>query len=142
MITLLTDIADKILEHSRESYPHECCGLLAGKSAGDGAEKVVSEVHRMTNTNHERAGDRFEIDPRELLKAEKAMKLRGLDILGFYHSHPDHPARPSDFDRQRGWPEYSYIIVAVKGGVETEMTCWTFNSFDEPFRQEDIVAEG
>ncbi|MBI5560102.1 MAG: M67 family metallopeptidase [Deltaproteobacteria bacterium] len=138
MIKLLEDTFNKIVEHSKEAYPHECCGVLAGKI--EEGKKVV-RVYRARNTNEERSCDRYSLDPSELLKIEKDAKAGGFDIIGIYHSHPDHPARPSTFDRERGWPEYSYIIVSVRGGRDTEVKSWTFAEKNEPFREEDIVVE-
>lgn len=139
MITVAEDIFDKIIEDCETSYPHECCGALMG---GDGSEKIVRFVRKLTNINKERAGDRYEIDPKELLTAEKEAKKNGLGIVGFYHSHPDHPSRPSEFDRARGWPEYSYIIVAVEKGKFKDARSWTFTKDDEPFMEERLVIGG
>ncbi len=146
MLKLLEDAYENILTHAKDAYPHECCGVLGGRGAEVGCAEAAGVTHgklaieavRLTNTNVERAADRFEIDPAELLKVEKELAEKCLDVIGFYHSHPDHPARPSEFDRERGWPEYSYVIVAVKGGKETESTCWTFKEMDEPFRNEQL----
>jgi len=148
MLKIPEDIYNAIIEHAKEAYPHECCGVLAGRGAEVGCAeapgvshgKVVVEARRMSNRNRERAADRYEIDPGEMLTVERDLGDMGLDIIGFYHSHPDHPARPSEFDRQRGWPEYSYVIVAVRGGAETEASCWTFVEDGEPFREEEFYV--
>jgi len=140
MIKASRDLYDKIVEHAKAAYPHECCGVLAG-DFGTGEVRVVAEVHPLKNLNTERANDRYEIDPAELLKIEKDVATRKLDVLGFYHSHPDHPSRPSQFDRDRGWPDYSYIIVAVEGGVKTWAQSWTFTEMDAPFGEEKLVIE-
>ena len=126
-----------ILEHARETYPNECCGVLLGNGAID---KEVGEATRLTNVNIDRASDRYEIDPLELHKIEKeARDEEGLDVVGFYHSHPDHPDEPSEFDRSRGWPIYSYLIVAVDKDGNTKARSWSFDGPDDPFSEEKIV---
>lgn len=128
-------VYDEIIQHAKDSYPEECCGFLVGKSMGD---KKVWSVERGTNANTERARDRYVIDPREFLMTDKIARTQGLDILGFYHSHPDHPDRPSEFDREHGQPDYSYVIVAVDGGGKVSAKSWIFSKEDEPFREEKI----
>ncbi|HLE08307.1 MAG TPA: M67 family metallopeptidase [Thermodesulfobacteriota bacterium] len=136
MIKMSDSIYNKILEDSTDSYPDECCGALIGNAAGG---KTVLEVCALKNVNRERSRDRYEMDPAELLRAEKEARKCGMDIIGIYHSHPDHPARPSQFDRDRGWPEYSYVIVSVKKGIDTEVKSWTFGDFSGPFKEEEII---
>ena len=135
MVEIKQDILQKILDHARASYPHECCGILLGKMT---SPKRIMDAVKAENTNKERAVDRYEMNPDELLKIEREARQAGLEVVGVYHSHPDHPSSPSEFDRQRGWPEYSYIIVAVKGGTETEAKSWTFIEEDEPFGEEEL----
>ena len=135
MVEIKQDILQKILEHAKAGYPHECCGLLLGNLT---SPKRVTDAVGAENTNKERAVDRYEMNPDELLKIEREARQAGLEVVGVYHSHPDHPSSPSEFDRQRGWPEYSYIIVAVKGGTETEAKSWTFIEEDEPFGEEEL----
>jgi proteasome lid subunit RPN8/RPN11 len=140
MIKVSRDLYNKIVEHSKTAYPNECCGVLAG-DFGSGEVKVVTEVHALANLNTERANDRYEVDPAELLKVEKDVASRKLDVLGFYHSHPDHPSEPSQFDRDRGWPDYSYVIIAVEGGEKTWSQSWTFTEMDKPFGEEELQIE-
>lgn len=135
MVEIKQGILQKILDHARTSYPHECCGILLGNLT---SPKHITDAVKAENTNKERAVDRYEMNPDELLKIEREARQAGLEVVGVYHSHPDHPSRPSEFDRQRGWPEYSYIIVAVKGGTETEAKSWTFIEEDEPFGEEEL----
>ena len=136
MVRLTKALFETIIEDSKNAYPHECCGALLGKD--DGGNKTVSTVRLLRNMNEERAADRYEIDPAELLKVEKEGAKQGLDVVGFYHSHPDHPSKPSGFDRERAWPDYSYIIVAVAKGTDTEAESWTFTEMDSPFEVEEI----
>ena len=125
----------KVEEDAKQSYPHECCGLLVGK---DG---LVLDAVKVKNINTERAHDRYEIDPKEFLMVEKEAAKRGLGVLGIYHSHPDHPAEPSEFDRTRAWPEYFYLIVGVEGGKRVGHRCWRLGD-DGNFSEEEIVVEG
>ena len=135
MVEIKQDILQKILDHAKASYPHECCGILLGLMS---EKKRVMDAVKAENTNKERVSDRYEMNPDELLRIEREARQAGLEVVGVYHSHPDHPSSPSEFDRQRGWPEYSYIIVAVKGGTETEARSWTFIEEDEPFGEEEL----
>lgn len=111
-----------IREHGRATYPEECCGALLGRLQGE--VSVVEAVEAIDNVGEEERRRRFLVDPRDYLAVEREARLRGLEVLGFYHSHPDHPAAPSEFDRQHAWPNLLYVIVAVAGGSPAEMTCW------------------
>jgi len=96
----------------------------------------------MENMNKDRASDRYEINPKELLQIEKEASLDRQEVLGFYHSHPDHPDQPSAFDRERAWAFYSYIIIAVQNGTEVSVKSWTFEDEKEPFGQEEVKILG
>jgi proteasome lid subunit RPN8/RPN11 len=138
MIRLNKSQLDSIRRHSARDYPSECCGILLGKANGD--EKQVTEVVPLTNLRHDPARaqellpldnpdretekNRFLIDPLDQLRVEKDARARGLDVVGYYHSHPDHPARPSTYDRDHAWPWYSYVIIAVERGVPKDYTSW------------------
>ena len=113
-MTSVSFAADAIADLHRfaaESYPDEGCGVLIGRAAADSVEVV--EVTRGRNLVKERSRDRYELDPGAIVAAERAARANGLDIVGFWHTHPDHPARPSGFDTERAWPEYIYVICAV-----------------------------
>ena len=135
MIRIVDTAYNDILTHSKESYPHECCGVLLGRS---GNLKGVMRVRRASNTNEERAEDRYNIDPAELNRIDKEAREAGLDVLGFYHSHPDHPVNPSGFDRDRAFAFYSYIIVSVLEGAVDAIKSWSFEEEGEPFSEEEI----
>lgn len=114
--------------HARETYPHECVGFLIGRWK---EPRSVTRVRRATNRETARAADRFDLDPREHLALERELAAAkgdaaGGEIVGFYHSHPDHPPRPSETDRGwwNPWPGYSFVIVACAGGKETELKSW------------------
>lgn len=129
-------VYDQIIEHAKESYPNECCGVVIGATFKD---KRVFEVQRAANSNTERARDRYIIDPAELNYIDKVARTQALDVLGFYHSHPDHPDKPSQTDREWGQPGYSYIIVSVKNGGKTvSARSWIFEDPSEEFKEEKI----
>ena len=115
-ITSAVDTAIRL--HGQETYPHECCGALVGS---DGA---VTAVVALPNTTAEGPRRRFLVRPSDYQLAEKRAGELGGELLGFYHSHPDHPARPSQFDLDHAWPTFAYIIVAVAAGVSAAMTVW------------------
>lgn len=126
-----------MLNHVKSSYPYECCGLLLGKTAGAGGKEVM-EIFKAENLNKERANDRYELNPKDFLRADKHGAEKNLQIVGIYHSHPDHPARPSAVDTERAWEAYSYVIVAVKGGKESEANSFVLNSETRQFVQEEL----
>jgi proteasome lid subunit RPN8/RPN11 len=108
-LTISARVDDAIRAHGRETYPHECCGALIGR---DGA---VADVVALPNTTEEGPRRRFLVRPSDYRDAERRASELGAELLGFYHSHPDHPARPSQFDLDHAWPTFAYIIVAVAG---------------------------
>ena len=118
-----------IRAHGQETYPHECCGALVGK---DG---VCDAIVALPNTTEEGPRRRFLVRPSDYRMAEQRATELGGELLGFYHSHPDHPARPSQYDLDHAWPTFAYIIVAVASGVAGDMTVWFLkddrSSFDE-----------
>jgi proteasome lid subunit RPN8/RPN11 len=106
---------EEIRRHGEEAYPHECCGILIGTSESD--VRTVSTVVRCGNTRTDSPQNRYNIDPRELVRAQREAHERGLDIVGFYHSHPDHPARWSQTDFEEAhWIGCSYVITSVEKG--------------------------
>lgn len=129
------DVYNVIIEHVKEEYPHECCGVLVGNAM---MGRKLFYVEKCTNLNRERAHDRYMMDPMEINLADKGARSQSLELMGFYHSHPDHPDSPSEYDREMAQPGYSYIIVSVKGGTEVSMKSWTFDEEDEPFREEPL----
>lgn len=116
-------MVNRLVEEAKASYPFECCGILTGST---GAGKVVHEIHPVENRNTERAQDRYEIDSKTFDEIDRKAIAGGLSIIGIYHSHPDHPPTPSDFDKECAyvWTEYSYVIISVNKGVDTEVKSW------------------
>ena len=118
MLKLSRTTYDSLRAHGEQTYPHECCGAMLGRFEGD--DRVVSEVIACGNTRDDRPEDRFNIDPRELVKIQRQGRERGLDIVGFYHSHPDHPAQWSKTDfAEAHWIGCSYVITSVDKGKST-----------------------
>jgi proteasome lid subunit RPN8/RPN11 len=119
-----------------QGYPRETCGLLLGVRRGD--EHAVTEVRRARNLDVERAEDRYELDPDDFFAADREARAAGLGIVGIWHSHPDHPARPSATDRDGAWPGWSYLIVSVGRDGVGEIRSWRLNGGD--FVEEAIRA--
>ena len=117
-LTITAGVDEAIRRHGQETYPHECCGALVGRDAG------VTEIVALPNTTEEGPRRRFLVRPSDYQMAERRARELGGELLGFYHSHPDHPARPSQYDLDHAWPTFAYIIVAVAAGAATEMTVW------------------
>jgi len=132
MLRLNSNDYAAIRRHGEETYPHECCGILLGSFAGEGA-RIVSSTARCGNTRTDSPQNRYNIDPRELVRIQREGRERGEDIVGFYHSHPDHPARWSatDFDEAH-WIGCSYVITSVEQG-----TAAITNSFELTGREEE-----
>ncbi len=139
MLQLTTEQQSAIATHGEHDYPYECCGLLLGNFASDGA-KVCAELFPISNAREEEAKrSRFLIRPEELLRGEQLAAAKGLDIIGFYHSHPDHPAVPSTYDLEHAWPVYSYIVVAIKSGRAEALRSWEMQTDRTRFAEEEIL---
>jgi len=126
-LRLTAQVRDAIREHGARGYPDEVCGALLGRELGvegDGAVREVTTVLALENRREDSARNRFSLTPQDVLRAERAAREQKLELLGWYHTHPDHPARPSEFDREHAWPWYSYIILAVAAREPVEMTSW------------------
>ena len=132
---------DQLRAHGEETYPHECCGVLLGRMEDE--ERQVVETVRCGNTRADRPQDRYHIDPRELVRIQRQGRERGLDIVGFYHSHPDHPARWSQTDlAEAHWIGCSYVITSVeKGRAVTTNSFVLLGSGEEDKRFQDEQVE-
>ncbi len=139
MLVLTPEHEAAIRAHGEADYPYECCGLLLGTFAADGCKTTV-EVMPISNAREESAKrNRFLITPQELMRGERYARSRQLDIIGFYHSHPDHPAVPSGYDLDHALPVYSYVIVAVAQGRAGEVQSWELEADRSRFNPESIV---
>jgi proteasome lid subunit RPN8/RPN11 len=131
-LVLTSQVDSAIRAHGAETYPNECCGALIGR------EGIVSETFALPNTTEEGPRTRFLVRPQDYQAAERRASELGAELLGFYHSHPDHPARPSQYDLDHAWPVFSYVIVSVRGGVSEDMTSWRLREDRSVFDQEDL----
>ncbi len=142
-------LAEKIGAHGAETYPHECCGALLGRDStailesdrGKGAltpAREILQLFPLVNRRDDSPRNRFSVNAEDVRAAEKAAGEQGLEVVGWYHSHPDHPARPSEYDRDHAWPWYSYIIVSVQNGAPQDMTSWRLNDDRAEFSPEEI----
>jgi len=145
---------EQIRAHGERDYPSECCGVLLGHA--DEESKIVSEVVPLRNLRHDPARaqellpvedpgresekNRFLIDPEDQLRVERDSRKRGLDVVGYYHSHPDHPARPSNYDREHAWPWYSYVIMSIERGEAKAITSWVLSKDRQRFEPEEVNA--
>jgi proteasome lid subunit RPN8/RPN11 len=134
----LTVVNSEICEEAERAYPDECCGALFGQVL-DGV-KIISGIFPLANAREPgERHHRFVIEPDDVMKAERAAAKKGLEVLGFYHSHPDHPARPSAYDREHALPVWSYPIVSVVSGRAKGIMSWLLSDDRERFREEVIV---
>ena len=130
---------EQMAAHGERTYPHECCGILIGRR--EGAAKRVEEVRPAGTARDDSPQNRYLIQPEEMLQAERDARRSGREILGFYHSHPDVPARPSQYDLEHAWPVYSFLIMSVNQGKATEMHSWVLVQDSSRFEEEAIVVE-
>lgn len=138
-LVLAPGVADAIRAHGTETYPNECCGALYGAAGADADARTVAATFALPNTTEEGPRRRFLVRPQDYREAERRATELGLDLLGFYHSHPDHPARPSQYDLDHAWPFFSYIIVSVRGGVPEDMTSWLLRDDRSGFDPEELT---
>jgi proteasome lid subunit RPN8/RPN11 len=136
MLKITQSEYDALRKHGEETYPHECCGALMGRFEDD--DRVVAEVIRCGNTRTDRAQDRYNIDPAELVRIQREGRSRGLDIIGFYHSHPDHPAQWSQTDfAEAHWIGCSYVIISVEKGKATVTNSFLLSGESEEAKRFD-----
>jgi proteasome lid subunit RPN8/RPN11 len=140
MLSLTNEILSQIHAHGEASYPEEGAGLLLGKADGD--RKQVTSLRTFDNAREQSARhNRYLLTPQDYLQGEREAARLGLDILGVFHSHPDHPNHPSEYDREWAMPWLSYIITSVQAGRAVESRSWTLNEDRSQFEQEIIVLE-
>ena len=122
VLHLTRAVYEAIRVHGEETYPHECCGALLGRDGE--AFREVRDLLPLANRRDDSPRNRFEVTPDDVRLAEKTASEKKLELIGWYHSHPDAPARPSEYDRDHAWPWYSYIIVSVQKGEPKDTTSW------------------
>jgi proteasome lid subunit RPN8/RPN11 len=148
-LKMSTEVAQKIRQHGAETYPHECCGALLGRDGVDGDSitaggvqlpiREILALFPLVNRRDDSPHNRFSVTAEDVRGAEKAAREKKLDVVGWYHSHPDHPARPSEYDREHAWPWYSYVIVSVAGGKPEDMTSWRLSDDRSDYASEEIA---
>jgi proteasome lid subunit RPN8/RPN11 len=137
MIYISKGLENDIRREGEKAYPNECCGILLGEVDENGNKKL-RRIQPIINSQEENEQyHRFLITPEDILKAELKARSLKLDVLGFYHSHPDCPAKPSDYDKEHALPFYSYIITAVSKGVSNDFTSWELSEDRESFNSEE-----
>ncbi len=143
-----------MITHAEQTYPHECCGLMMGQIHENGDKQLVEIIPTENAWNAETSKNfeiletsqevvtttehYFTISPQAMLKAQKQGRDRNLVIIGIYHSHPDHPAIPSEFDRVYAWSEYSYVIISVEKGKATDLQNWSLDD-NHQFQVEELI---
>ena len=144
MIRIPHDAYASLRQHGEETYPHECCGVLLGRFEDDGTKTVV-RVARCGNTRDDSPHNRYHIDPKELIRIQREGRERGEDIVGFYHSHPDHPAQWSPTDlAEAHWIGCSYLITSVekrKAAMTNSFELTGADETDKKFESEEIQRQ-
>jgi proteasome lid subunit RPN8/RPN11 len=133
VIALTPEVDAAIRSHGASTFPHECCGALLGREA------VAQEAFALPNTTAEGPRRRFLVRPDDYRVAEKRARELGVDLLGFYHSHPDHPAVPSQYDLDHAWPSLSYVIVSVMAGQPGDLRSWRLRDDRSGFNEEGVL---
>lgn len=136
MLVVEAELLDEIRRRAEAAYPMECCGVLGGE-VGD-AKRALRAV-ATANTYGGSRTSRYRIDPDELRRIDAALASAGLEIVGYYHSHPDAPPHPSELDREQAWPWYSYLIVALTDGSAREATSWVLADDRSRFERERLL---
>jgi proteasome lid subunit RPN8/RPN11 len=134
-LTIAASVDEAIRRHGEETFPHECCGALVGR------DDRVTDVVALPNTTEEGPRRRFLVRPSDYREAERRASELGGELLGFYHSHPDHPARPSQYDLDHAWPTFAYIIVSVMAGAAGDMTVWYLKDDRSSFEEGSLHGE-
>ncbi|MEO8892313.1 MAG: M67 family metallopeptidase [Coleofasciculaceae cyanobacterium] len=152
MLKLNSDHLQAMQTHAETTYPEECCGLLLGQIKGDTktlievlptenswGDEAVDNFQSIETSNQTSKRNRFSIAPKVMFEVQKSVRDRNLDIIGIFHSHPDNPARPSEFDRAIAWHSYSYIIISVQQGKTCDLKSWVLDD-DHKFQPEEIIT--
>jgi proteasome lid subunit RPN8/RPN11 len=138
MIIIEQKPLDEMYQDALQSFPDECCGFLFGKEAGE--ERIITTILVVNNSKEGDKRRRFEIAPKDYLNAERFADENGLQLLGVYHTHPNHPAVPSEHDRVAAQPYFSYIIISVKQNEIAGIRSWQLNDAFQ-FEEEKIETQ-
>ncbi|MEO6050037.1 MAG: M67 family metallopeptidase [Pyrinomonadaceae bacterium] len=139
MVKITADVVNHIKQHGKRDYPHECGGMLIGRFVSGGEHSVI-ETFPLENAREDEARhNRVLILPKDVFRAERYAREKGLDVIGYYHSHPDHPAVPSQYDLDHALPVWSYVIVSVANGEPADVRSWIMENDRSKFNEEDIL---
>lgn len=136
-LVFTADALAKVHAHAAAGFPHEVVGILAGSAS----THTITEVADLVNERADSAHNRYKVSGLTLHRAQQALEARGLDILGYYHSHPDHPSRYSDFDRDHALPNLSYVIVSVMQGEVASTQSWRLREDRSAMDEEPISLQ-
>jgi proteasome lid subunit RPN8/RPN11 len=138
-LELHPDHEREIREHGQRAFPDECCGFLIGRDRDD-VRRIDVILAATNDRNSGERHHRFTIPPEAFVSATREARRLDLDVLGFYHSHPNAPARPSQYDLEHAWPVYSYLIVSVRDRRADDMTCWVMRNDRTRFDEQTVTA--
>ncbi|MET0649862.1 MAG: M67 family metallopeptidase [Pyrinomonadaceae bacterium] len=145
MIRLGADLRAEIEQHAEREYPRECCGLLVGRIVDEGRTRIIHATHPVKNVFADEGEHyhRMAIEPLEYARAERRYAAEGLGVVGNYHSHPDHPAVPSQYDLEHlaPWPTMSYVVVSVREGKAVDLRSWELLTDRSRFEEEEVLKE-
>lgn len=136
MLEISKELLTQINNHGKQTYPDESCGIMAGFVEGD--KRIVKKVYPAENLNKERSKDRYELNQKDFLHADRDAAKNDMDIVGIYHSHPDHPSKASETDREKAHQGYSYLITAIHNGEFFSRNSWVLDQ-DNQFQEEEII---
>jgi proteasome lid subunit RPN8/RPN11 len=135
VVRILKSVYGGIIKHAEAGFPHEVCGVLVG------SDGKITHYRECRNLNTERAHDRYDLDPVSFKEADEWAREKGLEIVGIYHSHPDHPSIASETDRQWAWPEWVYMIFSINSGRYNDARAWVLEDFDSNFMEVAVELE-
>jgi proteasome lid subunit RPN8/RPN11 len=138
MLKLSSELENNIRTDGEAAYPNECCGIILGDITDDGVKNARRTVAIHNSREDGEQYHRFLITPEDMLRAEQEARAAKLEVIGFYHSHPDHPSAPSSYDKDHALPFYSYIIVSVDKGKAQILTSWELTDDRTDFIQENM----
>lgn len=140
MISITEEIKKSIEAHGRQTYPYECGGMLIGSFGAEG-KKIALETFPLENSSQEDQKNRVLILPKDVLRAERYARSKKLDVVGYYHSHPDCAAVPSQYDLDHALPVWTYIIVSVVNGEAVDLRFWQMENDRSKFNEEEFIKE-
>ena len=128
-----------IMSHAKSTYPEECCGFLLGL---DSVVRTVERIVSVQNVNQDSRRNRYNIDPKDLIRADEEARRSNMSLIGIYHSHPDAPAQPSQFDLAHAWPWYTYLLLSVQNGQPKDVAAWNLSEDRSAFHLDDLKVTG